>query len=117
MKKRRQASSTNRRKAASRQAAADSINHGVSLPQGIPLPDPYEPTKNFQRAILDPESFGEALRSQLWALWYAALHTHTESVPENESHAIDPQLGQKVRVELLKTAIHACNLLSHFEEQ
>jgi hypothetical protein len=117
MKKRRQPSSTNRRKSASTQTAADSIYQDVNFPQGIPLPDPYEPTRNFQRAILDPKSFGEALRGQLLALWYTALRAPAESVPKDASLASIPDLWRKVRLELLKTAIHACNLLSHFDEE
>jgi hypothetical protein len=116
MKKRRRKSKTNRRKSATTQAATNLINQDINFPPDVPLPDPYGPTKNFRLAMHDPESFGESLRAQLWALWNAALHTPVQSVPSEATHAVSPQLGQKVRLELLKTAIHACNLLSHFDE-
>ncbi len=108
MKKRRELSSTKHRK---------SSNQDSNFPPNVPLRDPAEPTKNLRRAMFDPEWFAETLRGRLWALWYAALRAPAESILEGASPAISPQLWRKARLELLKTAIHACNLLSHFDEE
>jgi hypothetical protein len=108
--------SRKKRQSTRTQATTDSIKQGTNFPLDPPLPDPEEPTKNLRRAMRDPESFGETLRAQLSSLWLAALHAPSQTVPDDAFHAISPHLWRDARLELLRTAIHACDHLSYFDD-